>query len=999
MSEPKLISPMLDNFDMGDPISEHNGVRCCPAMEKDSDHKYIVKIISTPATQVQLDALLISGAFQDTEAAAAYFKGLAEGIISEANTLEKLSQFDGFTPYKSCQLVPMDEGVGYDTYLLSEYRNTLQQHLRCGSLTQLAAINLGLDLCSALSACRRSGYLYVNLKPTNIYLFNEQSYRIGDIGFLSLNSLKYTSLPDRYHSEYTAPEITDAFSALNTTIDIYALGLILYQVYNDGILPTPEDHEELAAPAYADYEMAEIILKACSLNPEDRWQDPAEMGQALVAYMQRNGANNIPIVPVPVMEEQPSNSDEMDSQDALSDESTEMSAISEDSPDSVVLSEEEPIEAPADCDTDSDQEPEITTEDIYTEDDAGNLTLLDDESEDETLPDDTSAEIIDIEITDEVSEILEQADALIAHPTPDPVVQPEAIEVQVPCPADIPAEEPETEAECKSDQEDTEETAVTETATDTTPTAEETGCDEDIPAESDNTDDEDAPHKHTGGAWIRNTVIVLSIIALIIGGLLFYKNYYLQPIESITLQDGGIGSLTVLVDSRIPDEKLTVVCSDTYGNQLFSPVINGKAEFYDLAPNAAYTVRVQISGFHRLTGDTSAAYTTPQQTNIVQFTAVTGAEDGSVVLGFTIDGPDSEQWKIVYTDDAGENQEIVFSGHILTINTLTIGKTYQFELLPIDDSQIAGINTVEHVATTIVKAQNVTITGRDNNKLSASWSIDSNANVNSWTVRCYSDNGFDQTQVTAEMFVEFDIPEEKADYTVEVTAAGMSVSERAFAPGNAISVRNFQIDDSDPSKLLLSWDADVTDGWLLTYSINGSAAHEIVCGEEGNATISPLVPGCEYQIALQTTNGTPVLGGSHIHITPTPVNFTGYGVSAEHMEFKLCRTPSYSGWDRYDLSSDDYTTNFEIGEKASFLIQMHHEYNTSSDVIDILFAFRDEDGVVVWTSTTSSTWTKLWYKNYCELDIPSLPQTPGKYTVSIYFNGALAGENGITITE
>ena len=42
MSEPKLISPMLDNFAMGDPISDRDGVRCCPAMENGSDEKYIV---------------------------------------------------------------------------------------------------------------------------------------------------------------------------------------------------------------------------------------------------------------------------------------------------------------------------------------------------------------------------------------------------------------------------------------------------------------------------------------------------------------------------------------------------------------------------------------------------------------------------------------------------------------------------------------------------------------------------------------------------------------------------------------------------------------------------------------------------------------------------------------------------------------------------------------------------------------------------------------------
>ena len=69
MSEPKLISPMLDNFEIGGPLSDHDGVRCCPAMRKNSDEKYIVKIISVPASQTKLDALLLTGAYPDKDAA------------------------------------------------------------------------------------------------------------------------------------------------------------------------------------------------------------------------------------------------------------------------------------------------------------------------------------------------------------------------------------------------------------------------------------------------------------------------------------------------------------------------------------------------------------------------------------------------------------------------------------------------------------------------------------------------------------------------------------------------------------------------------------------------------------------------------------------------------------------------------------------------------------------------------------------------------------------
>ena len=65
MSEPKLISPLLDGFVIGSPMSSRNGVCCCPAMQENSDKKYIVKIISVPASQVQLDALLLTKDYKE----------------------------------------------------------------------------------------------------------------------------------------------------------------------------------------------------------------------------------------------------------------------------------------------------------------------------------------------------------------------------------------------------------------------------------------------------------------------------------------------------------------------------------------------------------------------------------------------------------------------------------------------------------------------------------------------------------------------------------------------------------------------------------------------------------------------------------------------------------------------------------------------------------------------------------------------------------------------
>ena len=304
MSEYKLVSPLLDGFIMGEPMSNHDGVVCCPAMKENSGEKYIVKIISIPASQRQLDALLLTGAYHDAASATEYFRELSEGIIHEAELLQHLAKLEGFVSYEAWQMVPMENGrLGYHVYLISPYKRSLEKHLRRSAMTHLSAVNLGIDLCEALSVCRRAGHLYVDLRPSNIFLNGQKDFRIGDLGFVRLDSLKYASLPSKYRSSFTPPEMHDALATINTTADIYALGLVLYQIFNNGVLPFDGQApaEVLPAPFNADYEMAEIILKACAPDPKDRWAEPSEMGQALVAYMQRNVINDTPLVP-PVVE-------------------------------------------------------------------------------------------------------------------------------------------------------------------------------------------------------------------------------------------------------------------------------------------------------------------------------------------------------------------------------------------------------------------------------------------------------------------------------------------------------------------------------------------------------------------------------------------------------------------------------------------------------------------------------------------------------------------------
>ena len=994
MSEPKLITPLLDNYLMGAPISDSRGVRCCPAILKETEQKFIVKVISVPASQVQLEALLLSGAYPNAEAAAKYFKDLADDITGEAALLQKLSRLEGFHSYADWQIEPMEDGTGYDVYLLAEYSMTLERYMRRSGLTHLNAVNLGLDLCAALSVCRRNGHLYVDLKPDNIVISENRGYLIGDIGFISLNSLKYASLPEKYRSAYTAPEIQDAYSALNTTVDTYAVGMILYQVFNDGQLPVAG--EELAPPAYAEAEMAQIILKACAADPADRWQDPQEMGQALVSYMQRNTVNDTPIVPViadeePVIPEEPADeiSEEIAEDAAIPVADPEEPEVPVEAPaepavevkveetDDPIVDEPAPVEEAVEIPAESEEivEPPADAEpaDADPEQIAIEGFLFADEEVPEELPEG--------ELTDEVSSMLAQADELIAHKAPDPVVAPEPIEVPMPEPI-VPEPEPEAvDAEADAAAAPVEDTPAEEIPAEDTP--------EEVPPADEEEDEAAAPVPvlKRPGCLIAEVIALLLLIAAIFAGVHFYNNYYLQNVSAVTPY-GEEDWLTVTLDTEIDNSLLTVVCTDTYGNRLTQGVKNNTATFTSLPSGATYKITVEIDGFHQLTGTTTATYTTATQTNVVSFTAITGETDGSAILNFSVPG-DSSSWLIEYSAEGEETRTVACNGHMATVTGLTVGKTYTFRLVSLDTLYVVGTDTVELTASEVVYAENLAIHGFSGGVLTADWAVSNGSDVESWTVRCYNSAGYNETFTVYEPAIAIENLDITQAYTLEVKAQGMTVSRRADISANSVTFKDILLDNSTPGQLVITWTYEGTapaEGWQLAYTIDGSEAVTVVC-EKNTCTLTELVPGASYSIRFLFPADVTVFAKEATFVAPAAEPFTGYTVTADDITVRMCRKPDKDNWIYSDVAKDGYVTEFAADEKAGFVLRLTKEYVTSPDMIDVLFVIRDDSGAVIDTAVYKSSWTDLWYRGYCELDLPVLPAEPGSYTAEIYFNG------------
>lgn len=959
MSEIKLISPILDGYVVGDPISDHNGVCSYPAINESTDEKYIVKVISVPPSQTQLDALVLSGAYQTKEDALKYYESLASEIIHEAETLEQLAKLEGFMPFDAYQLVPMDDGNGFQIYIRNNYKLSLARKFAKEPMTHLGVLNLGLDLCAALAVCRRSGFLYVDLKPENIYITVDNGYRIGDIGFLNLNTLRYASLPDRYRSAYTAPELSDPFASLNETMDVYAVGLILYQAFNGGVLPPLNDGETLPPPDYADYEMAEIILKACALNPADRWETPVELGNALVCYMQKNGAHDTPIVPptIPVEAEIPV---------------------------------EEPIVEEA---VEQETETETTAPALSA------IVVPDDD--DETQPGADTEDLDYEQVSEEVTVILNQADDLIAHETPDPVTAPDPVDVEQ-LAEEVIEEAASNESEDSEDdtgkedvcEEETSDTVCENSKTDDVQ-------EENIAASSvEDTDDVDDSEEKPKRRWILITALIVAIIALLTAGIFYYKFVYVQQIDEMTLEGSG-NHLTVYVKTNFDESKLIVVCSDTYNqNHREAELVNGVAQFTDLPLDSPFTITVKAKGFHTLKGETTKSYATPKATQVISFEALTGHDDGSVNLSFTVSGPDSSEWFIdYYAQDTAANR-VSCVGHTATVTDLEVGKVYTFVLSAADDVQLVDKNLkIEHTAAVSVIAENMHINAYQDGKLTVSWTASVPGYTGNWQVFCSGNTSAEHNdaKVTETTSAVLEDLSENTAYTITVRADGMHDGASIEVPASPVKLQNIQA-TTENGTTTITWDCsdpEIDDNWILQCTNQSSFIYSEASGAK-SIILSDLVPGAEYHFILNHEDDAvnKLLVGNCLNYTvPTGESLDLDGISTDTF-----------GLYKKDTSTDEFvlTDSFQIGDEAALGAVIPSKVAKNNPTI--LYVVKDSSGKIMNAVTQSEDWDEswIWKTNgnlYGKLRFPYLPDIAGDYNICVYFDGALLISKNFPMTN
>ena len=158
-------------------------------------------------------------------------------------------------------------------YLVMEFVDgvNLRDLLRDGKLEPKQALAIVPPICEALQYAHDKGIVHRDIKPENLLLDRKGRVKIADFGIAALVGAggEVAGTPP-----YMAPEQAAQSSVVDHRADIYALGVVLYEM-----LTGERPNKEFVAPSqkvHIDVRLDEIVLRALEKTPELRYQTAGE---------------------------------------------------------------------------------------------------------------------------------------------------------------------------------------------------------------------------------------------------------------------------------------------------------------------------------------------------------------------------------------------------------------------------------------------------------------------------------------------------------------------------------------------------------------------------------------------------------------------------------------------------------------------------------------------------------------------------------------------------
>ena len=263
-------------------------------------YKSALKVISIPKSEQELiDVKNNVGKSEDS--LKAYYQSVASEIVKEFELMYQLRGTTNIVSYEDHKVRKHASGIGWDILIRMELLTPLDVYMEHHRMTRQDIIRLGIDICKALERCRALDVIHRDIKPGNIFISEQGDFKLGDFGIARTIEAydDVLELSRKGTISYMAPEIFKGMQ-YSFDVDIYSLGIVMYRLLNDNSLPfMPQQSlkptykdvananqlrlkgERLPYPSGDHTQLAEIVLKACSYRPKERYQNPQTMREQL----------------------------------------------------------------------------------------------------------------------------------------------------------------------------------------------------------------------------------------------------------------------------------------------------------------------------------------------------------------------------------------------------------------------------------------------------------------------------------------------------------------------------------------------------------------------------------------------------------------------------------------------------------------------------------------------------------------------------------------------
>lgn len=278
-----------------------------------------LKVISIPPSSAELKSLKNDG--MDESSATEYYRGLVDEFVQEISLMSKLKGSAHIVGYEDYAVVKHPNSFGWDILIRMELLTDLPSYLLSREVTQPLVAHMAAELCAALEECRREGVIHRDIKPDNIFVTKDGSFKLGDFGVARTIEKTASGLSKKGTYTYMAPEVYRG-EAYGASVDLYSLGIVVYKLLNHNrepfLPPYPQpihysdknqalvrriNGEILPQPDRADAAMFAVIRKACAANPAERYASATEMKRALLALQREAKPSPEQAVPEPTLQE------------------------------------------------------------------------------------------------------------------------------------------------------------------------------------------------------------------------------------------------------------------------------------------------------------------------------------------------------------------------------------------------------------------------------------------------------------------------------------------------------------------------------------------------------------------------------------------------------------------------------------------------------------------------------------------------------------------------